>query len=274
MGAVYLARHAESGEQVALKVMLPQIAADEQATARFLRESENTMALRHPHVVEFRDAGCSQGTFYFTVEYCDYGSAEDLRQRRGGALGLEEASAIVIQALHGLEYAHQASIPQVRLADGSYAPGRGVVHRDLSPDNILFSGADGGVVAKLSDFGLGKAFDLAGLSGLTRSGEAAGKPWFMPRQQITNFLEAKPEVDVWAAAACLYVFLTGRFPRDFPPRKDVWRIVLESDAVPIRRRERAIPKRLAKVIDTALVDRPRIEIRTAAELRRALEDAL
>lgn len=269
MGAVYLARHARTGEHVALKVMLPQIAADELAIARFLRETENTLVLRHPNVVEFRDAGCCDGTFYFTVEYCAGGTAEALRRQSGGRLPLDEAAAIVIGALHGLEYAHQAPIPRVRLADGSYGEGRGLVHRDLSPENILL--AD---VPKVSDFGLGKAFDLAGLSGLTRSGETIGKPVYMPRQQILNFRESRPEVDVWAAAACLYVLLTGCSPRDFPPGEDVLRVILEHDAVPIRKRDRAVPKPLAKVIDEALVDRPQIRIKTAAELRSALEAAL
>jgi hypothetical protein len=68
--------------------------------------------------------------------------------------------------------------------------------------------------------------------------------------------------------------LTGECPRDFPRGKDVWQVVLESDAVPIRQRESRIPARLAEVIDKALIDRPEIAFKTAAELKKALEAAL
>jgi serine/threonine-protein kinase len=129
-------------------------------------------------------------------------------------------------------------------------------------------------VAKISDYGLGKAFDTAGLSGHTRTGATAGKPWFMPRQQVINFKYAGAEVDVWAAAACLYNMLTGATPRDFPSGKDVWQAVLELEPVPIRRRDSSIPLRLAEVIDKALIDRPAILFKTAAELKKALLAAL
>ena len=92
---------------------------------------------------------------------------------------------------------------------------------------------------------LAKAFDVAGLSGQTRTGSAAGTPVFMPRQQVVNFKYAKPEVDVWAAAASFYFLVTGQFPREFAPGKDRWQMVLQSDAVPIRARNSAIPARLA-----------------------------
>ncbi len=90
----------------------------------------------------------------------------------------------------------------------------------------------------------------------------------MPRQQAINFKYARPEVDVWAAAAALYFLLTGHYPRDFTPGKDVWQVVLQTDAVPIRKRNAAIPRRLAEVIDAALVDNPEIQVKTATELRR------
>ena len=75
-------------------------------------------------------------------------------------------------------------------------------------------------------------------------------------------------------AASLYNMLTGSFPRDFPRGKDVWHVILETPAVPIRKRSPSIPKRLAAVIDAALVDRPKIQFASAAELKRALEGAV
>ncbi len=274
MGAVYLARHEKSGEQVALKVMLPKVGVSAQARERFLREVENTRALRHPNVAQLRDAGCSQGTFFFTLEYCDGGSVDKLLVQRGGSLSIADAVGIVLQALAGLEYAHQVEVPRVKLADGSYSSGRGLVHRDLKPHNLFLSGSGTGRIAKIGDFGLAKAFDLAGMTGQSCTGTAAGTPVFMPRQQVVNFKYARPDVDVWATAASLYYMLTGAVPRDFARGEDPWRVVLQTSAVPIRQRDPKIPKRLAEVIDLALVDQPEIHFKTAVELRRALESVL
>src|SRR5262249_47243612 len=219
MGAVYLARHERSGEQVALKVMLPRVAADAWAKRMFLREVAFTRELKHPRVVRLHEAGWDEGTFFFTLEYCDGGSVDKLMRQRGGTLSIDEAMPILFQVLDGLEYAQRAEVVG-RLSDGSEERAAGLVHRDLSPHNILLSGTGGGRVAKVGDFGLAKAFDLAGLSGQTRTGSTAGKPYFMPRQQVINFKYAKPDVDVWAAAASLYCMLTGRVPRDFPEDRD------------------------------------------------------
>jgi len=274
MGVVYLARHERSGERVALKVMIPKVAADRMARERFLRETENTKALKHTRVVEFRDSGCSRGTFFFTCEFCDGGSVDKLMLKRGGKLPIDEAVPIILHTLEGLEYAHNAEIPYVKQKDGSYRPGRGLVHRDLSPHNIFLCGSGSSQIAKVGDYGLAKAFDNAGLSGLTRTGTVMGKPWFMPRQQVMNFRGAKPEVDIWAAAASLYNMLTCQFPKNYPPHQDIWKIVLNGEPVPIRRRDPSIPKRLAEVIDLALVDNPAIHFDSALEFKKALERAL
>lgn len=258
MGAVYLARHNRTGRKVALKVMLPSVAAGPQAQQRFLREIQLTRTLRHRHIAAVYDAGSAHGTFFFTTEYCAGGSIDRLAARRGGTLPVDEALPLVLQALEGLEHAHDC----------------GVVHRDLSPQNILLSDAGRAPVVKICDFGLAKAFDLAGLSGLTRTGVTAGKPYFMPRQQIINFKNAQPDVDTWAIAACLYWLLTAHYPRTFPANKDPWRIVLQDPAVPIRQRDPSLSTALAEVIDEALRDQPSIGFRTAAAFRLALQRAV
>lgn len=257
MGAVFLARHDGTGELVALKVMLPKAAADARARQRFLREARLTQTLRHRNIAAVHDVGTIDGAFYFTLEYCPGGSIDRLAHRHGGALPVHAALPLVLQALDGLEHAH----------------GRGIVHRDLSPHNILLSSADATPTAKVCDFGLAKAFDQAGLSGLTRTGTAAGKPYFMPRQQLINFKNAQPEVDTWAMAATLYWMLTAHFPRDFPAHKDPWLVVLQEDPIPIRRRDPSLPAALAEVIDEALRDRPVLGFGSAAALREALRDA-
>jgi len=274
MGAVYLAKHLRSRKHVALKVMLPQVAASEAAVTQFRREIDNTKALRHPNVVRLHDFGSSQGTFFFTLEFCDGGSVTKMMEARGGRLSVDEAGPIILQVLDGLHYAHHAPIPHVRLNDGSTQPGRGLVHRDLKPQNMFLRRSREGRIAKVGDYGLAKAFDAAGLSGQTCTGTVAGTPYFMPRQQVRNFRYAKPEVDVWAAAASFYYMVTGCAPRDFMQGKDPWQTVLQTDPAPIRQRDPAIPKRLAAVIDEALVDNPEIRFKSAAALKHALEGAL
>jgi serine/threonine protein kinase len=273
MGAVYLVRVEQTGEQAALKLMLPRAQADPRCRDLFLREAENTRALRHPNVVEVRQVGCWKNLYFLVLEYCAGGSADALLARAGGRMPVDAACSLILQVLTGLEYAHEAEIP-VRLADQGVSVARGLLHRDLKPRNLFLSSLDAAATVKIGDYGLAKAFDLAGLSGQTSTGTTAGTPLFMPRQQVINFKYARPEVDVWAAAATLYHMLTGAYPRDFPPGVDPWAVVLETNAIPIRRRLPALPEQLAEVIDHALVDRPRIGFAAAAELRRAIEGAL
>ncbi|QLE53066.1 FHA domain-containing protein (plasmid) [Nostoc sp. C057] len=271
-GAVYLARHNETKEEVALKIMLPAVASNPEITERFLREIDNTQALNHPNIIKLLNSGYYNGIFFFTLEYCDGGTVFDLMQRRGGRLSIDEAISIIMQVLDGLEYAHQADIPYVKLADGNFGRGRGLVHRDLKPSNIFITNINGDRTAKIADYGLAKAFDQAGLSGQTRSGTKAGTPVFMPRQQVINFKYAKPEVDIWATVACLYFMLTGAFPRNFVG--DPFLAVLQTNAVPIRERDASIPKQLAELIDQALVDKPEIYFKDAASFKQALSGVL
>jgi serine/threonine-protein kinase len=271
MGAVYLAQRDETGEQVAIKVMLPRVVADERATQMFLREMRYSRLLRHPNIVQVLDSSSAEGAFFFVLEFCDGGSVAELVERHGPQ-GPDVAVPIALQALAGLEHGHTIVLPDV-LRRGGEGPVRGLIHRDLKPSNILLCGPEKDRVAKIGDFGLAKAFDQAGMSGLTCTGAVGGSPAFMPRQQLINFKYAKPEVDVWGLAATLYYLLTGQPPREFPPGEDQLTVVLETAAVPIRRRQPNLPARLGSVIDAALVDDPAIGFPTAAEFRRALEAA-
>ena len=271
MGVVYLARNEHFGTEVALKVMLPQVAVSGQAAKRFLREIETTKVLNHAHVVRLHESGCYQGVFFLTLEFCNGGDVMSLLQALGRPLRVDEALPIILQMLDGLSYAHGVELNAVPLQDGGIGKGRGLVHRDIKPANIMLCRSPGGVVAKVGDYGLAKAFDLAGLSGHTYADSTAGTAHFMPRQQVLQFKYAKPEVDVWAAAASLYYMLTGQYPRDFNTSADPWQTVLMTNAVPILQRGRPLPKRLARVIDEALRDNPDIQVKSAAELKGALE---
>lgn len=272
MGEVYRARRPGDHERVALKVMLPEIALDEQAQVGFLREISNIRSLQHPNIVEYRDAGAAEGTLFLVMEFCRGGSIDQLMNQRGGVLAPDEAVPIVLQALEGLAYAHEATLSDVRLADGRLTQARGLVHRDIKPQNILLAREDTHN-AKIGDFGLAKAFDTAGLSGQTHTGMAAGTLQFMPRSQVVNFKYAGPEVDVWAMAASLYYMLTAASPRDFPPGRDPFAGILNTEPISIHQRGVPVPKRLGDVVDAALAEGPAAAITSARELINELQSA-
>lgn len=260
-GAVYLAHHAATGKSVALKVMLPDHAADQHAIRRFLDEMKFLGSLRHRHIVRLLDTGSSHGIFFLTLEHCDAGSVTNLLKQRGGSLPTDEAVEITLQALAGLHHAHTA------------VPGGPVVHRDLKPGNLLLCGSGSSRMVKVADFGLAKALDSARLSS-TATDARGGTSFFMPRQQVIRFKAVNPAVDVWAMAATLYCMLTGVVPRDFPEKKDRWLVVLEHPPVPIRQRLASVPAKLAEVIDHALQEKPDICFATAAAFKEALEDVV
>ncbi len=253
-GEVYLARNDATKELVALKTLRPQVAVMPYMKERFLGEARHTKMLDHPNLVRFKDYSCSDGIFFFTMEFCDRGSVINLRQKRGGKLSVREATDIILQVLDGLHYAHVE---------------KGLVHRDIKPGNIFLTVKDGKLVAKLGDYGLAKAFDLAGLSGQTLTGTKMGTPAFMPRQQVLNFKYVKPSVDVWATVASLYYMLTGAYPRNFEGI-DPMLAVLKTQPVPIRSRNASIPQTLADLIDLALKDHRDLHFPSAIEFKNAL----
>ncbi|MGB3421729.1 MAG: protein kinase [Dolichospermum sp.] len=267
-GEVYLAQHSQTGKFVALKVMLPEIAEDDQSVQMFLREIENLKALKHQNVVKFFDYGYAENLFFLVMEYYEGGNVDNLMQQLGGKLPVDMAMGIIIEVLDGLTYTHNAEIPYVKLASGSFGKGKGLVHRDLKPSNIFLSNINGKLTAKIGDYGLAKSFDLAGLSGQTLTKSIGGTPGFIPRQQVLKYRESQPDVDVWASAACLYNMLTGYVPRNFT--KDPFMDILENDPVPILQRNGNIPKKLAEVIDLALIEKPQIYFDSAEKFKKAL----
>jgi eukaryotic-like serine/threonine-protein kinase len=257
-GAVYLARSQRDGSLAAVKVMLSKVAVEEKARQRFLQEMEIMKSLSHPHVVALKETGAAGGAFYFVMEFCDGGSIADLLDKRGGPLSVAEAGPMMLQILEGLAFAHA----------------KGIVHRDLKPQNLLLANLAGRRTAKISDFGLAKNFERAGFSGMTVTGSYAGTPYFMPREQVTNFKQVKPVSDVWSIGATFYHMLTGQVPLDFPRGKDPLEVILRGTVVPIRQREAGVRQSVADVIDRATATDPKRRFPTAAEMHDVLVKAL
>jgi serine/threonine-protein kinase len=292
MGNVWLVEDEKTRERMALKCMRAEIASTEKGRNLFQREAFNGCQLNHPNIVRHYKRGYSNHTYFLLMEYCNGGSVEDLIKRNrkifweDGALKerIEISTHIILQTLDGLHYLHNVPIT-VNLADDSTTTANGVVHRDLKPGNILLSDDSLRPVAKVADFGLAKAFQTAGKTKFTRHGEVGGHLMFMPRQQIYEYRYAKPDMDTWSAAACYYYMLTGLPPKDFISgsiadvalvadaftiqssneafsRRFEVKIALNTNTVPIRKRDHRIPERLAEVIDTALIEVPEIGKKT------------
>lgn len=254
MGAVYLVKHKRTGEQAAVKVLLSKVRVNDQAREQFLREIETTRKLNHPYIVQFLGSGAVGSIFYILLEYCAGGSVAHLMRQRGGQLSLDEARPILLQVLEGLAYVHA----------------EGFVHRDLKPQNILLSGSPGQWVARISDLGLAKSFEQAGLSGMTATGSFSGSFPFMPREQVVNFKRVRPVCDIWAMGATCYNILTGTYPRSQRPGQDPIDAILRNDIVPLRQRASHIPAPIAGVIDRALATIERDRYQHAGEMYEAL----
>jgi serine/threonine-protein kinase len=258
MGAVYLGKNKKSGQLAALKVMISKVAADPKSVDRFQREAEVAAKLKHPNIVQFYEQGYAGGIFYFAMEYVEGTDVQNLIISYGGKIPCKEASQIICQTLNALEYAHN----------------QGMVHRDLKPPNILLGGRQNNWTAKVSDFGLAKNFTQAGLSGMTVMGEVAGSMPFMPPEQVANYKFVKPASDIFAIGATLYIMILGQVIHDFPKNKDPLLVILQDPIIPVRKRDKNIPKDLAEVIERALEHKPENRFKTAGEMKKALEKTL
>ena len=269
---VFLAKHTENNDLIALKIMLPAVTDQIQRVEMFLGATENIKMLQHPNIIQLLDYGFVENIFFFKMEYFSADNLWDFMQKLGWRLPIDVALDITLQILDVLIYAHEIELSSIKSIDGKITKGKGLFHQDLKPNDIFISKINDKIVVKIGDYGLYKAFDLAGLSGQTLTGTKIGTPAFMPRQQVLDFQNQSPEIDVWATAACLYNMLTGYFPRNF--MGDPWLSVLQNNPVPILQRNNNIPENLAKVIDLTLTEKPQIYFQTAAEFKQALLECM
>ncbi|MGE0435208.1 MAG: serine/threonine protein kinase, partial [Planctomycetota bacterium] len=195
-GAVFLARHQIMDTQVAVKILPPHLAVDDMYKERFFREAREVSRMDHPNIVKVSWMGESDGLLFLSMEYMGGGNIGDIVER-DGRIPVEEAIRLLVPVAEGLHYAHE----------------RGLVHRDIKPDNLLLTAADP-PVAKIADFGLVR--NLMGGDGqqnITRTGEAIGTPAFMPLEQWDG-MEIDRRADLYALGVTFYYCVSGRLPID------------------------------------------------------------
>ncbi|MDT4965925.1 MAG: eukaryotic-like serine/threonine-protein kinase [Acidobacteriota bacterium] len=257
MGCVMLARNQETGETVAIKTLLPEVAVSDQALRRFMREIDVASALKHPHIVRFIDRGTNKGVVYLVTEYVEGADAAKLADARGGRLPYQEAVKIISQSLAALDYAHS----------------QGYIHRDIKDQNILVSGTWPDYTSKLTDFGLAKSFTQTGMSGVTMAGDVAGTFAYMPPEQIRDFRNVRPASDIYAMGMTAYSLLTGAIALDISPRANVAetvKAIFEKPIIPIRQRVPEIPESVARVIERAISKDPAQRWPSCDAMRAAL----
>jgi len=255
-GAVYLAVHCDGGKRVALKTLLQTRNPGTKQLEMFYREIDIARQLQHQNIVQCVSHGNWNEVHFMEMELMAEGSLWDVITQRG-RVPYNEALPVMLQTLEGLAYAHSASVI-ARLESGSKKV-TGVIHRDLKPSNILFSADSKNRVAKISDFGLSKAFTSAGLTkgSLTGSfGGFCGTPCYMAPEHLTNYRFIKPATDVFEIAATYYHMLTGKVVWHPQRGADIYRHILEGTIIPLKEIDGDTPKRVAKVIDKALSRNP------------------
>ena len=163
MGAVYEAIEEATQEWRAVKVLMTTPTSDDRTMRLFLREANILSQLDHPRIVRFHEIGWSEGRIFIVMEYVPQVDLKSLLKQRPVVQRVRVVCGLVAQVLDALAFAH----------------GRGLVHRDVKPSNILVSKQAKKLSAKLADFGLAKSFETAGFSAMTADGEARGTLGYM-----------------------------------------------------------------------------------------------
>jgi eukaryotic-like serine/threonine-protein kinase len=256
-GDVYLGRSIETKNPVAVKVIRPEISNNRSAVERFIdRDIKIGLELSHSNIVRTIESKFTNGMYFIVMEYVE---GPDLAkfQQKNGRFKPKDACEIIIQALDGLEFMHEHNI----------------IHRDIKPENILLCQTSGGLIPKITDFGLAK--NLKSSKNLTKLFELAGTVSYMPPEQVSDFRNTSFVSDIFSMGASLYFMCTDKFVRDYPRNEDPLMVNLdEKYIVPVEKRAGDIPPELVRVINASIQHNPQRRIKTATELKKALTEAI
>jgi serine/threonine protein kinase len=240
MGEVYLADDTKLDRQVALKVLLAEVADDEERVQRFMQEAKAASALNHPNILTVFEIGSFEGSQYIATEFIKGKTLRD--QMRLGDLGLTEALGMALQAAAALGAAHEA----------------GIIHRDIKPENIMIR--DDGLV-KVLDFGLAKLtekyVETAASEDATRAqfntqpGLVMGTVAYMsPEQTRGHTLDARS--DIFSLGIVMYELFTGKRPFEGESNVDLISSILKDDPPGLKQISPELPRQLERIVDKTL----------------------
>ena len=247
MGAVYLVHDRELDRNVALKVIRPDLAEDPATLERFKREIQLSTVVTHRNVLRVFDLGEGAGIRFVTMQFVD---GEDLASllKREGRLPTERILGIFRQVCQGLEAAHE----------------RGVVHRDLKPQNVMLD-RDGNVY--LTDFGLAKSLAA---SGMTETGALLGTPFYMSPEQVRGE-PADHRSDIYSVGIILYEMATGAVPFSTGSAYQVMMQRLHRPPRPVSEVNPDFPAHLRKVLERCMATDPAARYQSVTEILGDLE---
>ncbi len=264
MADVYLARVEGPGgfeKQVVLKRILPELARNPAFVEMFLREARLAATFEHPNLAHVFDFGSEGDAYYLTMEYVDGPTLRQVRRRaetQGWQLPVDAVALMIAKACEGLHYVHE-------LRDPRTDEPMGLVHRDVSPDNLIVS-RKGNV--KVLDFGIAKDPNV---ESTTRSGTVRGKLHYMAPEQLSE-QPLDRRVDVWALGVVLFELLTLKKPYLGTADAAVMKAILFDPLIPVQRLRPDVPDALAHIIDKALAKDRDQRLGSAQELQYALEE--
>ncbi|HEX9049013.1 MAG TPA: serine/threonine-protein kinase [Anaeromyxobacter sp.] len=259
MGRVFRARHVLLGREVAIKVLNPDLAARPDIVDRFFREARVVNDIDHQNIVEVTDFVEAPGIAYLVMELLEGVSLRELLKAKGRKYPpLSRLLGILIQVCEALEAAHA----------------KGVVHRDLKPDNVFVVEREGEDFVKVLDFGIAKLRDSGDDQASTMSGMILGTPHYMsPEQALGKSVDRL--ADVWAAGVVLYEVLAGAVPFTAASFVELAVKIREQPPKPLppkTPRGEKIPPALADVVMRCLEKKPGDRLRSMAALADALRE--
>jgi serine/threonine protein kinase len=254
MAVVYRATDLRLHRTVAIKVLPPDVAFNPDVRTRFIREAQTAAQLSHPNIVPIYSVDEQDGgsLVYFVMAYVD-GESLGVRLAREGAWPVDRTVRVLRDVADALAYAHA----------------RGVVHRDIKPDNILIDRASGRPM--VTDFGIARA--AAGETRLTVTGVAVGTPAYMSPEQAVGEREVDGRSDMYSLAVVAYHMLIGEPPFKSGNTPGMLMKHVAERPRPVRERRPDVPAYLGVTIDRGLAKRPEDRFADAAEFRDALDGA-